>query len=191
MKRLFLVLGMVAAGSLVLAQKPQASRVSQIWAATEERLTRQNDYWFDKGEFPRAVQLLKFHYEIDKKNGEIATNLGWMLENIEQKDAALAIYIDYRKQNPGNPDAAWPEANFYFRGRAYAKVPPLLEPTLKKRPHPNSYRTLAHSYDRLNMLSDSKRVWELLVAHHPQDSAAKVNLQRVLKKLNEGSAKKT
>jgi hypothetical protein len=41
------------------------------------------------------------------------------------------------------------------------------------------------------MLADSKRIWELYLSKHPEDLAAKANLDRVLKKLKEGSSKKT
>jgi hypothetical protein len=89
--------------------------------------------------------------------------------------------------NPQDPDAAFPEANFYFMKKAFAKVPVLLEPAIVKKPHPNSYRILAHAYDRLKMYGDSKRVWQLYLKRFPDDGAAKQNLKRVSDKLSKAA----
>lgn len=187
------LLGFLAAAHA--QQAPDPKRLGMIWNAANDRMARQADAWFKDGDYPRSVQLLWFHYELDPTNYENGTNLGWMLENIEQFDRALAVYIELRTSNPTEPDCAWPEANFYSQRQAFAKIPPILEPTIKDHdPHGNTYRTLAHAYEKLNMLADSKRVWELFLAKHPSDptaGAAKVNLNRVLKKLKEGSADKT
>jgi tetratricopeptide (TPR) repeat protein len=177
-------LALVSAAS---AQNPDPKRLEVIWDSVYDRLSRQTDAWFKDGDFPRTVQILRFHYSLDTTSFENGTNLGYMLENIELNDEALAVYIRLRTTNPNDPDDAWPEANFYFRKKAYAKVPPILEPTIKGHdPHPNNYRTLAHAYEKLNMFADAKRVWEKYLAKHPNDLAAKANLNKVIKKLSGG-----
>lgn len=192
MMRQVLTAGLLAACAASMAQTPDAKRLNEVWEAANNRIVRQCDAWYKDGDFPRTVQLLRFHYALDPSNYEIGTNLGWMLENIDQYDDALAIYIELRTNNPTEPDDAWPEANFYYAKKAYGKIPPILEPTIKGHdPHPNNYRTLAHAYEKLNLLADCKRVWELYLSRHPDDGAAKVNLDRVLKKLKEGFSKKS
>jgi tetratricopeptide (TPR) repeat protein len=172
-------------------QNPDPKRVHAIWEAVNERISRQSDVWFKDGDYPRAVQLLRFHYSLDPSDYEVGTNLGWMLENIEQWDQALAVYIQLRTSNPKNLDDAWPEANYYYMKKAYAKVPPILEPTIKGHdPQPNIYRTLAHAYEKMNMFSDCKRVWQLYISKHPEDGTAKANLDRVTKKLSGGNSGK-
>lgn len=181
---LALTLGVLTASGY--AQAPDPQRIDAIWGAVNERIARQADSWFDEGDYPKVVQLLRMHYSLEPSDYEIATNLGWMLENIERREEALSVYISFRKGNPKNPDAAFPEGNFYYMKKAYAKVPPIIEPTLKEHPHPNSYRILAHAYDRMKMYADSKRVWEAYLAEHPDDAAAKANLTKVEKKLSGG-----
>ena len=144
---------------------------------------RQADVWFKDGDFPRVIQELKFIYALAPNDYDIATNLGWMFENIEEWDKALAVYIKYRKENPSDPDAPFPEAHFYFAKKAYAKVPPILEPSLKMHPHANTFRQLAHAYERLNMLADAKRVWLQYISQDPNDLAAKANLAKVERKM--------
>jgi tetratricopeptide (TPR) repeat protein len=182
---------LLAAAGAASAQSPDPKRVAEIWESVYDRMGRQTDAWFKDGDFPRTVQLLRLHYSLDPTNYEVGTNLGYMLENIELNDEALAVYIRLRTTNPSDPDDAWPEANFYFRRKAFEKVPAILEPTIKDHdPHPNNYRTLAHAYEKLNMLADSKRVWEKYLGKHPDDGAAKLNLARVIKKMKEGGKRK-
>lgn len=178
------VLMVFAAG---FAQAPNPDRLGAIWSAANERLDRQAESWFHDGDFPRIAQVLRFHVGLEPKDYDRATNLGFMLENIEMDDEALAVYIELRKVNAEDPDSAWPEANFYFKKKAFAKIPPILEPTIKSHdPHPNLYRTLAHSYERMNMLADARRVWDLYISKHPDDAAAKPNRDRIIRKLAGG-----
>lgn len=161
-------------------------RVEGMWISAVLRLERQNDFWFKNGDFPRAIQNLKFQAAIFPSNYDIVTNLGWMLENVEDNADALAIYIQFRENNPDNPEAYYPEAEYYFRKKAYDKVPVLIEPSLKvgKGPTPNSYRILAHAYEKIGLLADSERVWKAYIARDPSDLTAKANLDRVEKKLH-------
>jgi tetratricopeptide (TPR) repeat protein len=190
MKRILAVLAIVSAAGLSWAdQGAKPSRVDAIWNHAIDRINTQTDIWFEDGDFPRVINICRVMYSLSPADFDVATNLGWMLENVEKYDEALAIYIKFRKENAADPDAAWPEANFYYMRKAYQKIPPILEPTLKmsSKPHPNNYRTLAHAYERMNQLRDSKRVWEQLVALHPDDLPAKNNLTRVDKKLKGGA----
>jgi len=106
-----------------------------------------------------------------------------MQENVEHWAEALATYVKFKNLNAGHPDAPYPEAQFYFIKKLYAKVIPLLEPTIALLPHANTFRVLAQSYERLGLLEDAKRVWTKYLSASPDDAAAKNNLNRVLKKL--------
>lgn len=161
----------------------EESRVAAVLEAADARLRAQSDIWFKDGDFPKVVQLLRVRANSDKADYDTWTDLGWMLENIERKDEALALYVSYRRANPQDPDGAFPEANYYFKLKLYAKVPPLIEPTLDRGPHGNSWRILAHSYERMGLLTDSRRVWERYIGGHPEDETAKANLRRVIGKL--------
>src|SRR5688572_13008378 len=114
-----------------------AARMEAIWDAFDERVNLQSDIWFDAGEFPRCVQALRFMVSIHPGDYELLTNLGWMLENTEKWKDALAVYVGYRQQFPEDPEAYFPEANFYYMKKVYSKVPQLLEPSLKMMPKPH------------------------------------------------------
>jgi len=183
------LLALAASG---LAQMPDNTRVGRIWAALQDRLTRQSSLWFKDGDYPRTIQILRFQYALVPNDYDVGTNLGFMLENINEDDQALAVYIELRKASPNDPDNAWPEAFLYFKKKAYAKIPPLLEPTIMGHdPHPNNYRTLADAYEKMNMFADSKRVWDLYLSRHPDDSAGVAHRKRIIKKMKKGSGSKT
>jgi tetratricopeptide (TPR) repeat protein len=162
-------------------------RMDAIWNAIDKRVAQQIDVWFDDGEFPMAIQLLRVQYAMHPNDYEIATNLGWMLENVEEPDLAIAVYERYLKENPGDVDAALPIAQYYFqKKRDYEKVIELLNPILPRKPHANAYRILAHSYERTNKLQDSRRVWLALLEINPDDGAARRLLERVEEKIKAG-----
>jgi tetratricopeptide (TPR) repeat protein len=182
------ILGMsaLALAPCAKAQAPDSKRIDAIWDIAQERMVRQNELWFKGGDYPRLIQCLRLQHGIFPHDYDVATNLGWMLENVESWDQALAVYIEFRNQNAGDPNSPYPEAYFYYMKKAYDKIPPLLEPTLAKRPHPNSFRTLAHAYERLKLYADAKRVWVKYLSLAPDDLAAKANLAKVDKLLKGG-----
>lgn len=176
------LLGCIACCGVGLAQGVSANRLDRIWKAAEARAGWQGDEWFESGDFPRVVQLLRLRAELFPSDYEIHSDLGFMLGNVERYDEELAVYVRFRQQNPNDPNAPFPEAYFWYTRKAYAKVPPLLNPTLARNPHSNSYRILAHSYEKMGLLADSKRVWDKYLANH-EDAAAVLNRDRVIKKM--------
>lgn len=183
MKKWLLAIGIGTAAMGMAEGNRTAARMLVIENAIHNRFVDQSDQWFEDGDFPRIIQLLWIEYEARPNDYEIATDLGYMLQNVEQYDRALAVYVRYRTENPKDPDAPWPEANFYFSKKAYAKVPPLLERSIGRKPHPNSYRTLAHSYDRMGLFADAKRIWETYLKRFPADETAKAQLRKIDSKI--------
>lgn len=175
------IVGLAIASSAFAAPEDprQDARMSAIWDAAHNRMGETMDVWFESGDYPRCIQLLRVMYASDRKDYETATNLGWLLESTDAYDEALAVYVQYRRENPGDPDGPFPEAHFYFKRKAYTKVTALLEPSIRMKPHSNSFRILAHSYERMGLLSDSARVWNEYLEVQPNDMAAKNNLRRV------------
>lgn len=178
------IIGLYLSTLPIQAQGTEQQQLDAIWAAANSRMEQQIDVWFDDGQFPMCVQLLRMEYELFPHDYEIATNLGWMFENIEQWNDAVSVYERYLRENRSNPDAALPLAQYWFLKRQYVKVPPVLEGFIKPNSHPNNYRILAHSYERLGRLKDSVAMWEKYIALAPEDKAAKINMARVQKKID-------
>ncbi len=181
----FFLVGMVCAALLrsASADQPSPQRLAAIWGAVDDRVSKQIDAWFDDGDFPKSINLLKFEAAYDPHDYDVVTNLGWMQENVEEWDAALATYDLYLNNNPNDRDRALPKATFLFMRKQYSKIPDLLEPYIKLKPHPNVYRTLAHSYEKLNRYEDAKRIWIAYVAVAPKDLQGQANLRKVERKL--------
>lgn len=159
--------------------------MDSIWYAATNRMSQQCDLWYDEGEYLRCIQLLKIETTILPYDYDSVSLLGWFQQSTDDEAGELATYIVYRQRNPGDPLGGYLEAMYYYRKKLYAKVPPLLEPLIKQTPppDPNVFRELAHCYEKMDLLADSKRVWEAYLAIDPQDGAAKNNLERVEKKL--------
>jgi predicted Zn-dependent protease len=166
-------------------QVTEQQRIDSIWYGATNRISQQADLWYEHGEYLPAIMLLRFETQIFPYDFDSCNILGWLQESTNDPAGALATYIGFRQKNPGDPDGPYMEAMYYYRKQVYAKVPPLLEPLLKLSPppHPNVYRELAHSYEKMNLLADAKRVWTAYMAVAPTDGAAKTNLDRIEKKL--------
>ncbi len=179
---------MILAATLLAAlptAKPPKDRADAIWSYADARVSRQIDAWFDDGDFPRAVGLLRLQAAYAPNDYEVATNLGWLLESMERDDEALAAYAVYARDNPNDPDAKLPVAMLHNSRKRYAEVVAVLEPVLAReaalrtKPHPNVYRLLAKAYERLNRPEDAIRTWELQLRRYPDDLPAKANIARV------------
>jgi tetratricopeptide (TPR) repeat protein len=179
-----LVVGAGLEAPRVQPASPSNARIQTIYTAADARMAAQCDFWFEDGDYPKAVQLLRFRFDLHPHDYEIATDLGWMHENVEEPDRALQVYQAYRKKNPQDPDAALPEAEYCMRKKMYDRIPALLQPAIPRNPHPNVYRTLAHAYERLGKLKESEAVWVAYLKRYPDDGAAKNNLARVRNKLS-------
>lgn len=154
------------------------------------RISTEKNELFSDGEFPLAIHILSWEIEWRPNDYESVTDLGWMYGNIERWDLELATYIRFRKAFPEWAEAYYPEAQFYFNKRVFKPVVTLLEPTLAfdVKPHPNSYRILAHSYDRLGFYKESLQTWEAYLKLAPDDAAAKVNRDKVKNKVSNGGS---
>lgn len=149
--------------------------------AAAERMGEQVDDWFHDGDYPAIINSLRLQTEMWPWDEDTATSLGWMLGNIRQPDAEIAEYMRYMRRNPENPDGPFGAAKFYLINRNFVMVVHLLEPTVRmsRPPHPNNFRMLANSYQRLGLLKPSFETWEKYLKLAPKDLAAVRNRNRV------------
>jgi tetratricopeptide (TPR) repeat protein len=184
------VLSVLALGvGCVAMATPSKERVDAIWSYAKDRIDRQTDVWFDDGDFPATIAVLKVSSILNPHDYDVVTNLGWMQENIEQWDEAVKTYERYRADNPNDPDRALPIAQYYYMKKQYEKVPPLLESSIAgdAKPHANIFRILGSSYEKLGKLKDAERVLTKYLSIAPNDGQAKVNLARIERKLKGGT----
>lgn len=158
-------------------------RLDIIWSHAYSRMSTQTDWWFKRGDFPRSIQQLRMTYELDPTDYHVASDLAWMLENVQDYDEARKIYERYQRDNPEDPDRGLPQAQSHFTRREYAEAIKILEPMLSDDAHPNVFRILAHSYNRVGRLRDSLNVWDRYLRLHPNDEAGKRNRDRVAEEL--------
>lgn len=184
------LLGSSTLGRAAVKPAPKSSaRLDAVYGAISDRMSTQQNLWFKGGNYLTVVQSLRIQYALNPSDYEIATNLAWMCENINQRTEAERIYIEFHRNNMSNPDSAEPLGLFYYRNRMISKIPPVLEPTIhaKVKPGPNTYRLLAHAYDRLHKYSDAIRVYKAYLKLYPKDAAAIRNLDRVEKEKAKGA----
>ncbi|MCH8979527.1 MAG: hypothetical protein IH945_09850 [Armatimonadetes bacterium] len=158
----------------VVAQEgePDEDRIKEIMWYVEARAEAETVSWYrDDGDYPRAIQNLRYRWRLRPWDEEISTDLIWMLGNIKYEGERLAVAMRFRKENPDNPDRGLPEAQVYWEHKMYFKIPPILEEDILRdpRPHGNTFRMIGHSYSRLGFHEDALRVWNQYLKHDPDD----------------------
>jgi tetratricopeptide (TPR) repeat protein len=160
------------------APEVESPRVRTIWVAAYNRINQQSDVWFERGDYPKIIQSLRFQASLYPNDYETASNLGWMLENIQQPEAGRAAYRRYVKNNPKDPDGALMEAQSLFIKREFAKALTVAEPALTDKAHPNLFRIVANAHSRMKNYDKSIKVWERYLKLYPKDLSALQNLKR-------------
>lgn len=185
MKRPFFLIALCALPILVSAQSDE-SQVKAMVNATRDRMARQNDVWFRDGDFLPIIQSQSVMAEVDPKDEETWSNLEWMYFNVENIGMQWWVCREFRENNPTYADAPYYEAKLFYLKKLYAKVPALLEPVigLTPPPAPNSFRFLAHSYEKMGYYEDALRVWDKYLTLFPKDPQAKNNRSKVAKILD-------
>ena len=195
------LIGLAMVASMVVAQTPQVATDTddgtktikvptlrttdpeerEIETAMANRMVAQQDGWFHDGDFPAIISAMRYQNNVWPFDEESASNLGWMLGNVDQKDEEIAVYMRFMHANPDNPNAPYSAANFYYMKKNYIMAVSLLAPSVKMAtlPHPNSYRLLAHGYQRLGFLTESLQAWDLYLPHSKGDAAGYMNRNRV------------
>lgn len=162
------------------------ARLNEIWDHIDNRFVTQSDVWFELGEFPSCVSLLKVQAAASPDDYDLMTSLAWMLENIDRYDDAQAVYLDFGTRHPKNGDAMYDLGRFYYQKKDYANTIKVLEPTLALNPGPNTYRTLARAYELSGKPNDAIRIWELELKRFPNELTAIANIKRVKAKMAGG-----
>lgn len=168
-----------------IAIPKEPSRVDWVIYYMDKAIKEPTDQWFTDGEYTASVQLLKLRYEISPFHYDALTDLGWMLENMTQWNDAEGYYTRYIDEYPEYIDSSLPLGQFYLFRKNYQKVIDTLEPQLKRKPHANQYRILARAYDLLQKPVDALRVYRELISQYPDDAQAKVNAERMEKKIRD------
>ena len=160
-------------------------RQTAIWAAIYNRTNTQIDVWWDQGDFPAIINLLRFQAELYPHDYDIATNLGWMYDNVKDSANADAAYQRYASRNPNDPDAVLPIVQKAYMTKDYQRVISIANPAISRKGiHANVFRLLAHSYERTGDLKNALRVWNSYLSIHPDDLTAIKHRDDVKTKLN-------
>jgi len=156
-----------------------------IWAAVYNRTNTQIDVWWDQGDFPAIISLLRYQAELFPNDYDIATNLGWMYENVKDNSNAEAAYRRYAARNPNDPDAVLPIVQKAYMAKDYKRVISVANPAItRKGVHANVFRLLAHSYERTGDFKNALRVWESYLAINPNDLTAVKHRNTMKTKVN-------
>ncbi|MCL6624621.1 MAG: hypothetical protein K6T17_08420 [Fimbriimonadales bacterium] len=179
------------------------NRVNFIYSTYEDLLLRRLDAHYHAGEFHQSANIYQILYGIHPDDATLVRTWAWMLGNANEFDEAFSVMMSFRLAHPSDARAALGEAELFVQqareedrlpragppgpgSSLWWRVPPLLEPHLQKKDLPvNAYTFLSASYEKVGLLRQALRVWELRQERFPDDPACTPNINR-LKKLLQG-----
>lgn len=141
------------------------------------------DDLFRNGDWNTVAQLLRLRAAQFPTDYEVITDYGFILESLEDPDAALAVYRQYESDAPNDPDNRLPEATFWYKRKQYAVVIRVLRSELARKPHHTAFHMLALSYEKTNQLEKAIETIEELLKVYPNEETAPPLLQRLKSKL--------
>ncbi|NUL82978.1 MAG: tetratricopeptide repeat protein [Armatimonadetes bacterium] len=184
---LFLLFSIAVVSCLLAQQKPPAltlAKLGFINERVEEQITISVDYCWHNGYHHWMMGMLFFLIEIDPKNTERYSTLGWILSSNGRHSEAVKVYERNMKENPGLSDAFYDAAYHFYQRKDYAQAVKYAEMAASK---PGAegvvFRLLAHSYERTNQFAKALAAWERLLKIAPNDGAAQGNMKRIREKM--------
>ena len=162
------------------------ARLDEIWDHIDNRVNTQSDLWFEDGEFPKCISLLRVQYAYTPDDYDIMTSLGWMLENVHEMDKAREVYLEFNNRHPEDGGAMFALGNSFYTKKDYDNTIKVLEPILTKAAPLDAYIIVAKSYERKGKLVDALRIWELELKKYPNAGTATINIKRVKAKIAAG-----
>lgn len=186
-----------ASGLWAIVEETELDRTEQIYSNYENLLIRRADVHYHAGEFAQSANIFQILHGMHPDDTNLARNWAWMLGNAEEFDEAFSVMISYRLMHPSDVWAALGEAELFVQkareedrvprigpsetgSPLWWRVPPLLEPHLEKRDIPlTAFTFLSASYEKVGLLREALRVWEIRKARFPDDPACTPNISRL------------
>ncbi|MCW5939712.1 MAG: hypothetical protein KF884_00695 [Fimbriimonadaceae bacterium] len=177
----------VLAFSMLLLAMLAPGQSNPVLEAARNQMVEQNDEWYEDGEYLIVIQNLRILCEEDPTDEDRWSDLIWMLGNVEAYADQIAACYRYRDLNPEKLDGSYYLAQFFFMRRAYARVPELMEPVIQTEPppHPNCFRFLTNSYQRMGYFEEALRVVEAHIKAYPEDQSAQAKRDGIRRQLAE------
>jgi len=171
---------------IALLSITQTSRVDKIWDDAANIIDVKLDRIYHAGLYEECVVLLRVLRGMDPADADVASNLIFMLRNVERKDEAFAEAQRFFKQNPNSIAAAGELARFHFEKKQWQSVVTVLEPSIARSSDIAGFTMLGRAYEELDRPKDALRIWTIRIKKQPEDPVARRNVDRLTRKLAGG-----
>lgn len=167
---------------------PPASdhKLEYILDRMEEQVNKTADFYWHQGMHLHLVRALFLMIEINPKNIETYSMLGWLLDGYGESRRGFAVYERGIALNPDEYELYYDAGFWHFQKRNYAKAAEYLEQAVKRKAPPVVWKLLAHSYSRLGKYEKALEVWEQVRKMTPDDGAVELNVRKIKEKMAGG-----
>lgn len=145
------------------------------------------DYYWHKGVHHWMMGMLFFLIELDPKDVELYSGLGWILDSNDMPDRALEVYERGIKANPTKFDNYYDAGFFHYQKKNYEKAADYARQAVSKGAPAVVYKLLAHSYEKMKNYEKALEVWEQIRKLTPDDVAIDHNVKKLKALMTGGS----
>ena len=157
----------------------------ELWQEAADVLISESDWWWHQGDFEQVIRCREAALFLDPGDVKNYSGIAWLQWNRGRDNEAIRTLKRGVKAAPSDPDAHFELGFHYYRTNRYAPAEEPLRRAVELGGDHLARRAFAHCLEKLGKLRESLEQWEAIVAARPDDGAARVNLERVRKLVEE------
>lgn len=192
---LFLFCGAVQAKTA--STSSDQAQIDGICSIVAGDLWNRTDYYFDAGDYPRAIALDRVIAVAEPQFMDSYVTGAWLMDSMGDRKDAEAFYRDCVINNPRRSYGYYNLGWFYYNSlKDYPKALATFQADVKTPDADvNDWKMLAHCYEKLGNYNQALVVWKQTAKLYPTGPAVQFNLaqaeQRVKQPAHDTGAKTT
>ncbi len=166
---LFVLLLPSLAAQAVPTAAQQKLQANGIVSNVVDKLWNQTDAYWHEGDYPRIIALDRIITEADPQFLEAYSNGGWLMDSLGRKQDAEAYYTLGVRNNP-HAEYAYHNLGFFYFNTAHdypAAAQAFRHAVQQRDTDLNTWKMLAHSYEKAGAWDDAVAVWQQTRARYP------------------------
>ena len=162
----------------------------QVWNEAKGIFLTETDWWWHSGNYPQAVRCLEVVVFLDPEYIEGYSSIAWLQWSLGYGNTAIQTLKRGIAADPKSPDAWYELGLHYYRIKNYKLAEGPLRKSVELGGDMFAHRFYAHCLEKVGKLNEAVEQWQIIIRNDPKDDTAKINMERVKKRLNVERPKK-
>lgn len=156
----------------------------EIWAEAARAYIIEADWWWEQGEMDQAIRCLDTGIMMDPANIENYSSKAWLQWSLGREREAIETLDEEIKAAPEDPQAYFDQGFHFFNTDRFELAETPLRKAVGLDGDQLCIRLYANCLEKNGKFVESLRQWERVVELRPDDSLAKINLEKMKTKVD-------